>query len=128
MRVKKAAIWIVGAVAVIGIAALVLFPKEPPHPGAIIAMVQAANYCKKDAECVVTGADCPFSTELVNVAELAKLNQQYQEYFAAGGRRCMVNEVEIRDFTRITCEGGKCVAALRPGVRVDKDAPLQRMK
>ena len=127
MRVKKAVIWIVGAVAVIGAAAFVVPWKDPPDHRPIVAAVQAANYCKEDAECKVTGADCPFSTELVNVKELAKLNQLYAGYFAAGGGRCITHEVETRDFSRITCELGKCVAALKPGVR-RQDAPLQPMK
>ena len=125
---KKAVIWIVGAVAVVGAAAFAVLWKEPPDHRPIVAAVRAANYCKEDAECKVTGADCPFSSELVNVKELAKLNQQYQAYFAAGGSRCMTHEVETRDFSRITCELGKCVAALKPGVRAEKDAPLQRVK
>jgi hypothetical protein len=110
---KKAIIGIAVIVAAIGAAVFVVPWKEPPDHRPIVAAVQAANYCKEGAECKVTGADCPFSTELVNASELAKLNALYKGYFDAGGRRCMTHEVETRDFSRISCELGKCVAATK---------------
>ena len=110
---KRTVIWSVAAVAVAvaGAAAVVVLWPTPPDPGPIRAAVDAANYCTVNEDCKVTSADCPFSTQLVNAKELMKLNKLYNEYFSAGGRRCMSHEVETRDFTRISCEGGKCVAA-----------------
>jgi poly(3-hydroxyalkanoate) synthetase len=102
---KKAIIGIAVIVAAIGAAVFVVPWKEPPDHRPIVAAVQAANYCKEGAECKVT--------ELVNASELAKLNALYKGYFDAGGRRCMTHEVETRDFSRISCELGKCVAATK---------------
>lgn len=103
---KKTVIWSVVAVAVVGATAVVALWKDPPDHRPIVDAVRAANYCTESA-------DCPFSTELVNARELAKVNGLYKGYFDAGGSRCMTSEFDNRDFSRITCELGKCVAATR---------------
>lgn len=50
--------------------------------------VEAANYCKTAAECVVAPAGCPFNYELVNVKEQEKVAALYERCFAGANTSC----------------------------------------
>ena len=56
--------------------------------------------------------DCPFLYDLVNVKEQQKVAELYSRYHERSGM-CMFSVLDNRDFDRLTCKLGKCVAALK---------------
>ncbi len=84
----------------------------PINEAEVRPQVAAANYCTITTDCAVAPGDCPFFYELVNVKEKQMVADLYTRYHAWKGL-CMYSAMDMRDFDRVSCTLGKCVAALK---------------
>jgi hypothetical protein len=75
-------------------------------------IIAQSKYCKADSQCVVASLACPLHAEVVNIAELHKVQDAADRYTRYWGS-CVYGAMDLHDYGHIRCQSGTCMAPLK---------------